>query len=257
MRELSQLLERSDLEMCSPAYFAGNKTRSSIAKRATNRAYVPSTEEFKFWTSYSNIKSMNFENPKITNPEYKEVKAEDVVEKATQELVDEALRGAGQDFIERRRPHLVQETRKKVAKIYEDSKEMFENFSGDVSGDTTIDMVNRRAEVLANLFEQSEMVDVSAGGEILDGEFSKAISEDGFAVSFVMQNEGKKIDEIADFPNKVKNAKALLGLFKNQDQFSYSKFQEALIADDLDAALQEFENFRKRQLGEGVEENTA
>lgn len=200
---------------------------------------------------------MNFENPKITNPEYKEVKAEDVIERATQELVDEALRGAGQDFIERRRPHLVEDTRKKVAKIYEDSKEMFENFSGDVSGDEKMDMVNRRAEVLANLFEQSERVDVSAGGEVLDGEFSQAISEDGFAVSFVMQSEGRKIDEITDFPSKVKNAKALLGLFKNQDAFSYSKFQEALIADDLDTALQEFENFRKRQLGEETKESTA
>lgn len=200
---------------------------------------------------------MSREFPEITNSEYKKIKGKDVIEEATQRLVDKALRGADYDFIRRRRSSLVEDTKKKVVKIYEGSEDMFENFSGDASGDTEADMINNRAKILIKLFEDDEVVDVSEGGDVLDGEFSKTISEDGFAVAFVMRNEGKKIDEIVDFPNKVKNTKALLGLLKNQDKFSYSQFQQALISDDLDAALQEFENFKKKQLGEGPEENTA
>jgi hypothetical protein len=202
---------------------------------------------------------MNFENQKVTNPEYKAVKGDDVIERATQELVDEALRGAGQDFIERRRPHLVEDTRKKVAKIYEDSKDMFENFSGDVSGDEEMDMINRRAEVLANLFDQrSERVDVSAGGEVLDGEFSEANTVKDAAAAYVMDVAGTDdIEKIDNFGRQLKNAEALIDIFKATDPFSYDKFQRAIISGDLTAAIEELKNFRKRQLGEGGEEVTA
>lgn len=199
---------------------------------------------------------MNFNRPSAENPEYKEVKKEDVIELATQALVDETLNGAGQDFIERRRPHLVADTRAKVEKIYEDHKDMFENFSGDVSGDSADRMVGRRAEVLTNLFEQSEGVDLSAGRDAYEvGGFSEAISEDGFASAYVMGSEGaNETDKIENFEGKVKNAKMLISLFKNQDKFGHSKFQEALASSDLDAALAEFRNFQEKQLGEGKEE---
>ncbi len=201
---------------------------------------------------------MNFNRPSIENPEYREVKKEDVIDLTTQALVDETLKGAGQDFIERRRPHLFADTRAKVAKIYEEHKDMFENFSGDISGDSADKMVARRAEVLTNLFEQVEGVDLSTGRDAYEvGGFSEAISEDGFSVAYVMGVEGtNEVDKIDNFIDKVKNTKMLVGLFKKQDQFGYSKFQEALIASDLDAALTEFRNFQEKQLEDINKERT-
>lgn len=199
---------------------------------------------------------MSFGNPEITNPEYKEIKAEDVVERATQELVDESLRGSdsGQDFIEKRRPHLVEDVRKRMTELYAEYRKMFDRFSGDTSGDTEMDMVNHRAETLMNLFKQREMVDVSAGGDVLDGKFSGADIIKDAAVFYVFQSEGTDdIGSISAFDKKLKNAEALINLFKSKDKFSYDQFQKLLVSGDMANAMTELENFKERELGGGNE----
>lgn len=201
---------------------------------------------------------MNFNKPSAENPEYRGVKKEDVIEAVTQALVDNALIGSNQDFVMRRRPHLLEDTRRKVAQTYENYKDMFENFSGDISGDSTTDMVARRAEVLTNLFEKEESVDISVGGDVLDGKFSGPNVNKDAAALYVMDLAGTDdIEKIDNFDKQLKNAEALIDIFKATDLFSYTKFQEALISGDLTGAVEELKNFRERQLGGGREGVTA
>lgn len=197
---------------------------------------------------------MNFNKPSAENPEYKGVKKEDVIEAVAQALVDDALIGSNQDFIERRRPHLLADTRNKVSRTYEEYKDMFENFSGDVSGDTATDRVARRAEVLTNLFKKEESVDMSVGGDVLDGKFSGADLNKDAAVFYVFQLEGTDdIGSIQMFDKKLKNAEVLIDLFKNKDKFSYEQFQKFLVSGDMEHAMIELENFKERELGGGRE----
>ena len=199
---------------------------------------------------------MNFNKPSVENPEYKEISSRDVIDFATGELVDKILEGAGQDFIMRKRPHLIEDTRRKVEETYEASKDMFENFPGDASGDSADDRVIRRAKVLASLFAQSNSIDMSVGEENpLDKGFSEANSNKDAAALYVMDLAGTDdIEKIHDFDRQLKNAEALIDIFKATDPFSYSKFQEALIGSDLPAAVAEIKNFRNRQLGEDGED---
>ncbi len=197
---------------------------------------------------------MNFNKPIAENPEYKEVKKEDVIEATVQALVDNALIGANQDFIERRRPHLLADTRGKVSKTYEKYADMFENFSGDVSGGSATEMVARRAEVLTSLFEQNENIDMSVGGDVLDGKFSGADLNKDAAVFYVFQLEGTDdIGSIPLFDKKLKNAEVLIDLFKSKDRFSYDQFQKFLISGDMANAIAELENFKEKELGGGRE----
>ena len=197
---------------------------------------------------------MNFNKPSAENPEYRGVKKEDVIEAVTQALVDSALFGSGQDFIDRKRAHLIKDTREKVAKTYEKYADMFENFSGDASGDDTIEMVARRAEVLTSLFEQNESIDTSVGGDVLDGKFSGADLNKDAAVFYVFQLEGTDdIGSIPMFDKKLKNAEALINLFKSKDKFSYDQFQKLLVSGDMGGAMTELENFKEKELGGGSE----